>query len=78
MGSDEIKSTVDTEKSTVPAGSSTTTKSCWMTQVVLRLFLFATTLISIVVMVTSKQSKTIPGVPIRIPDAKFSGSPAFM
>ncbi|CAA7039697.1 unnamed protein product [Microthlaspi erraticum] len=78
MGSDEIKSTVDTEKSTVPAGSSTTTKSCWMTQVVLRLVLFAATLTSILVMVTSKQSKTIPGVPIRIPDAKFSGSPAFI
>ncbi|CAH2079019.1 unnamed protein product [Thlaspi arvense] len=77
MGSDQTKSTLDTEKSTVP-GSSTTTKSCWLTQVVLRLFLFAATLTSIVVMVTSNQSKTIPGTPIRMPDAKFTHSPAFI
>ncbi|KAJ0231164.1 CASP-like protein 1D1 [Hirschfeldia incana] len=81
MGSDEIKSTLDTEKSTVPGGSCTTSKSCWMIQVVLRLFLFAATLTSIVVMVTSKQSKTfqapIPGIFITRP-AKFTHSPAFI
>lgn len=77
MGSDEIKSTLDTEKSTVPGGSCTTSKSCWMVQVVLRLFLFAATLTSIVVMVTSKQTKTIPGIPIPR-EAKFTHSPAFM
>ncbi|KAJ4900123.1 CASP-like protein 1D1 [Raphanus sativus] len=77
MGSDEIKSTLDTEKSTVPGGSCTTSKSCWMVQVVLRLFLFAATLTSIVVMVTSKQTKTIPGIPIPR-EAKFTHSPAFI
>ncbi|KAL0738221.1 hypothetical protein Bca4012_014431 [Brassica carinata] len=77
MGSDEIKSTLDTEKSTVPGGSCTTSKSCWMIQVVLRLFLLAATLTSIVVMVTSKQSKTIPGFPIPR-HAKFTHSPAFI
>ncbi|CAH8305811.1 unnamed protein product [Eruca vesicaria subsp. sativa] len=78
MGSDEIKSTLDTEKSTVPGGSCTTSKSCWMIQVVLRLFLFAATLTSIVVMATSKQTKTIPGTSTRLPDAKFTHSPAFI
>ncbi|KAF8082765.1 hypothetical protein N665_0808s0002 [Sinapis alba] len=79
MGSDEIKSTLDTEKTTVPGGSCTTSKSCWMIQVVLRLFLFAATLTSIVVMVTSNQSKTIPGFPVpRQANAKFTHSPAFI
>lgn len=77
MGSDETKSTIDTEKTTVPGGSCTTSKSCWMVQVVLRLFLFAATLTSIVVMVTSKQSKTIPIFPFHT-QAKFTHSPAFM
>ncbi|CAN7013083.1 hypothetical protein IGI04_012308 [Brassica rapa subsp. trilocularis] len=77
MGSDETKSTIDTEKTTVPGGSCTTSKSCWMVQVVLRLFLFAATLTSIVVMVTSKQSKTIPIFPFHT-QAKFTHSPAFI
>ncbi|KFK23044.1 hypothetical protein AALP_AAs62140U000100, partial [Arabis alpina] len=79
MGSDEIKSKVDTEKPTVPvAGSCTTSKCSWMTQVVLRVFLFAATLTSIIVMVTGKQTKNIliPGTPFRIPTAKFTNSPA--
>ncbi|CAN8275058.1 unnamed protein product [Cochlearia groenlandica] len=72
MGSDETKSTnLVTENSTV-----TTTKSCWISQVVLRVVLFAATLSAIVVMTTSKQSKTIRGFPI--PDAKFNNSPAFV
>lgn len=81
MGSDEIKSTMDTEKSTVPvAGSCTTSKCAWTTQVVLRVILFAATLTSIIVMVTGKQTKNIfiPGTPFRIPTAKFTNSPALM
>ncbi|CAH8276536.1 unnamed protein product [Arabidopsis lyrata] len=79
MGSDETKSTLDTERSTVPR-TGTTTKSCSITQVVLRFVLFAATLTSIVVMVTSKQTKNIfiPGTPIRIPAAKFTNSPALI
>ncbi|KAL9817628.1 CASP-like protein 1D1 [Arabidopsis thaliana] len=75
----ETKSTLDTERSTAP-GTATTTKSCSMTQVVLRFVLFAATLTSIVVMVTSKQTKNIflPGTPIRIPAAEFTNSPALM
>ncbi|EOA17464.1 hypothetical protein CARUB_v10005787mg [Capsella rubella] len=79
MGSDETKSTLDTEKSTGP-GCDTTSKTCWMIQVVLRIVLFAATLSSIVVMVLSKQTKNvfIPGTPFRIPTAKFTNSPALI
>ncbi|KAL1220571.1 CASP-like protein 1D1 [Cardamine amara subsp. amara] len=79
MGSDETKSTLETENSNVQ-GSCTTKKCCWMTQFVLRFVLFAATLISVVVMVTSKQTKNIfiPGTPIRIPSAKFTNSPALI
>ncbi|KAI3692483.1 hypothetical protein L6452_32299 [Arctium lappa] len=48
--------------------------------VVLRVMLFATALVSIIVMVTSKQTKLIPVAPgLVIPlDAKFNQSPSFI
>ncbi|KAK3039008.1 hypothetical protein RJ639_027493 [Escallonia herrerae] len=49
--------------------------------VVLRVLLFASTLVAVVVMVTSKQTKLVqvPGVPFAVPlPAKFNHSPAFI
>lgn len=48
--------------------------------VALRVLLFATALVALIVMVTSKQTKMIPVAPgLAVPlDAKFNQSPAFM
>lgn len=49
--------------------------------VVLRFLLFASSLVAVVVMVTSKQTElvAVPGFPFRAPlPAKFNHSPAFM
>ncbi|XWS08644.1 hypothetical protein CRYUN_Cryun40dG0019400 [Craigia yunnanensis] len=52
-----------------------------LVDVALRVLLFAATLTSLVVMVTSKQTELVPvlGLPVRVPvPAKFNHSPAFI
>ncbi|KAJ6430605.1 hypothetical protein OIU84_021906 [Salix udensis] len=49
--------------------------------VALRGLLFAASVTAVVLMVTAKQTETVPvlGLPVRVPlEAKFSDSPAFM
>jgi len=70
------------EKAAPPPGEwKAPTEYVVVVDLVLRVLLFASTLVSVVVMVTSKQTKLIQvtGFPVRVPiAAKFQDSPAFI
>ncbi|XP_010548920.1 PREDICTED: CASP-like protein 1D1 [Tarenaya hassleriana] len=79
MASTETKSSLEADQPR--AGAAATARTCLKGQVGLRVILFAATLTSVVVMVTSKQTELVPvpGTRLRFPNpAKFTDSPALI